>query len=95
MAPELVKFRADYSDKIIIKSYDLSKDGKVGRNYPVQMLPTQFFFSPDGTPYVPKDSTGRSYELVTNDAGEHTLTKHAGVLSYDDMVSIYNDLISR
>jgi len=95
MTPELVKFFEEYQDRILIRSYDLSSNPPI-REFPVSSIPTQFIFDASGAPFRPTNFVlGGSYELLTDDDGTHILTRHVGLLTYDDMVAIYNDMASR
>jgi hypothetical protein len=96
MLPDLVRFNDDYEGKMTVRSLNLSKHQGGAGDFPVSAIPTQFFFNADGTPYRPHGfAIGNSFELVTDDAGEHILTKHVGSLFYDDLVALYEDIASR
>jgi len=93
MLPDLVQFRDDYKEQMTVESFNLSTDPSAAGDLPVSMIPTQFIYNSDGTPYRPQTFTiGNSFELITNNAGDHILTKHVGSLFYEDLVSIYNDI---
>jgi len=95
MLPELVRFHNDYEGRMTIRSLNLSENPGAQGDLPVSVIPTQFFFNADGSPYVPTGfALGAFYELLTDEDGAHILTKHAGHLSYDDMVAVYEDLAS-
>jgi len=97
MLPDLVKFHDEYNEeKMTVVSLNLGKNKSGANGFPVTAIPTQFIFDADGSPYRPKNfATGSSFELITDDVGEHTLTKHIGSLFYDDMVTIYEDIIGQ
>ncbi|MCL2818488.1 MAG: hypothetical protein FWD41_01990 [Actinomycetia bacterium] len=95
MRPELVQFFEDYQQVITIRSFNLSSYPNAAEGFSVSAIPTQFFFNADGSPYVPRDlALGFPLELLTDAEGTHTLTRHVGALSYDDLVALHDDLVA-
>jgi thioredoxin 1 len=94
MRPELVQFHDEYEDRMIVQSLNISKFRSGMEGFPVTLLPTQFVFNADGTPYLPKGiAASLAYELVVDDTGSHIMTKHVGLMTYDEMVAVYNDIV--
>ena len=95
MAPELVQFHDEQSGRMTVRTYNLSTNPGIAA-FPIRVVPTQFFFNADGSPYRPQDfAIGGSFELVTDEAGTHVLTKHEGFMSADDMTVILDDMTAR
>jgi hypothetical protein len=96
MAPELVKFYDEYSDRMTIISLNLTDYPSGNGDLPVSAIPTQFFYKADGTPFVPKEfPLPSSWEFIKDDSDSHILTKHTGYLTYDDMMALYTDIASQ
>jgi thioredoxin 1 len=94
MRPELVQFHDEYEDRMIVQSLNISKFRSGMEGFPVTLLPTQFIFNADGTPYLPKSfSASTMYELVVDENDNHILTKRVGLMTYDEMVAIYDDIV--
>ena len=63
--------------------------------FPVQVIPTQFFIHPDGTPYEPSDEVAIQIPFThyTNkDSGEAVFTVHQGGLTEEQMLLILKDM---
>ncbi|MBN2851805.1 MAG: thioredoxin family protein [Clostridia bacterium] len=93
MAPVLKKLNAEMQGKAIIKFIDVEKNGEVLQYFPVQVIPTQIFYSADGTPYVPGENLEQAFDLYTyNETGEHALTVHRGRLTEEEMRHILTNM---
>ncbi len=55
MAPVLAALNQELRGKAIVKFVDVWKNTTASQEVPLQVIPTQFFFNADGTPYVPAD----------------------------------------
>jgi thioredoxin 1 len=96
MAQELGKFYDEYSNLMTIRSLSLSNNSAGVGDFPVSVVPTQFFYNADGTPYMPRNfALTQGFELVKDASGNHIFTKHSGLLSYDVMVSVYDDIANQ
>jgi thioredoxin 1 len=49
MAPILEELKVDYRDSFAVEFIDVWKDRDAGTEYGIKMIPTQIFFSADGT----------------------------------------------
>jgi hypothetical protein len=95
MAPELVKFHDVYGDRMIVVSYNLSHNPAV-EGLAVSAIPTQYLFDATGAPFRPAQfALGGSFDLITDENGVHVLTRHIGVLPFEEMVAIFDDMIGR
>lgn len=97
MAPTLVAINEKMQGKAIIKFVDIGKSREIAENYPISVVPTQIFFEPDGSPYVPSDRLVSNLGLVFDtydykDTGEHALTIHQGLLTEDEIDAILTDM---
>jgi thioredoxin 1 len=89
MAPVLKKVHEDLLGKAIIKYVDIDGQSKLASEYPVRVIPTQFFFNKDGEPFMPEESeTARMIIYTDKETGEHALTSHEGGLSEEQLISI-------
>lgn len=98
MAPDLEAFHAEYKEKATIQYYDVWEDPKLAADYPIQVVPTQLFFLPDGTPYDPGDrmnDSGIRFTLYYDrETDEHGLTAHVGILNKEQLELILADMES-
>lgn len=93
MAPTLKKVHKDMQGKAIIKYVDVDKFAEIASEYPVKVVPTQFFFDKDGNPYMPEDSeTSQMLIYTAKDTGDHVLTAHEGVLTEKQMLEILKEM---
>ncbi|MFA5527120.1 MAG: thioredoxin family protein [Peptostreptococcales bacterium] len=91
MEPILRELHAEYQGKVIIKYYDVWKDPSLAEGFPVQVVPTQFFFDQDGKPYNPLDTeTMLIYTLKTTN--EHVYTAHEGYMSKEMFLEIFKEM---
>lgn len=96
MAPILIKLNEELQGKAIIHFTDVWKHPEAGKDFPIQVIPSQVLINADGTPYVPSDSITSSisgfqmYSLKETD--EHIFTVHQGGLTEEQMRSILADM---
>ena len=96
MAPLLVELNNDLRGQAIVKFVDVWKNSKAPGNLPLEVIPTQFFFNADGSPYKPADEEAAArngfimYQL--RDSGEHVYTVHQGFLDKETMLKILKEM---
>ena len=92
MAPTLKKLNEEMQEKALIQYVDIEKFEEP-INLPIQVIPTQFFYNADGTPYVPGDDLGIEFTLYNaKDTDKHTLTVHEGLLTEEQIRTILKDM---
>ncbi|HIV99338.1 MAG TPA: thioredoxin family protein [Candidatus Ornithospirochaeta avicola] len=96
MEEDFEKFFAHYSDFITIKGFDAWKHPEINYYFPLQVVPTQFFFNADMTPFIPSESlveqiSGFAY-YTDKETGEVVYTVHMGALFYDEAVIIAEEM---
>ncbi len=93
MAPVLQSANADYQGKAIVQFLDVRKYPDAVGNFPVQVIPTQFFINADGTPYVPNEELGVEFILYrAKDTQQHVFTAHQGALTSEELDAILADM---
>ena len=93
MAPVLQSANADYQGKAIVQFLDVRKYPDAVGNFPVQVIPTQFFINADGTPYVPNEELGVEFILYrAKDTQQHVFTAHQGGLTSEELNAILADM---
>ena len=96
MRPDLEKAHQQMLGKAVIKFFDVWKKPELAADYPVRVVPTQVFFRADGSPYVPSEAViakGLNFSAYDHrDTGEHLLTVHEGILTYEDFELILQDM---
>ena len=93
MAPVLETMNAEMQGRAIIKFVNIGKNTNAADGFPIEVIPTQIFINPDGTPYVPGDDAKAQFILYAyEDTGEHAFTVHQGGLTEDEMRTILTDM---
>ena len=89
MAPVLQTLNAEMQGKAFIKFVDVWKYYEAAANVPIQLIPSQVIFNPDGTPYKPSgDVTNQigGFKMYSDqESGEHIFTVHEGGLTEEQM----------
>lgn len=89
MAPVLQTLNAEMQGKAFIKFVDVWKYYKAAANVPIQLIPSQVIFNPDGTPYEPSGDIANQiggFKLYSDqESGEHIFTVHEGGLTEEQM----------
>lgn len=94
MYPAMKAANEKYKGKAIIKFADVWKNRETAADMPLQVIPTQFFFMADGSPFVPSAALGKKYKFLMykDKEGKHTLTAHQGGLSESDFDEILKEM---
>ena len=93
MEPILESVSREMQGKASIHYLDIEKYPETAMQYPVQVIPTQVFFLPDGSPYMPDEQLGIPFTLYSSrETGEHVLTVHEGFLTEEQMKLIHSDM---
>ena len=96
MAPVLEKVHDDMQGKAVIQYADIWNSPQAAedsRNFPVQVIPTQFFYTADGKPYVPGEDIPVPFTMYSHkETKEHLFTVHEGGLTEEQMLLILKDM---
>ena len=94
MYPALEKTNAKYKGRAFIKFADVWKHRKAAGDMPLQVIPTQFFFTAEGKPFVPSEKLAKKFKFLMYEGkdGKHALTAHQGGLSEADFDEILKEL---
>lgn len=93
MKPEIQAAGEKLQDKGMIQMIDVWKYPEGTANFPIQVIPTQAFFLPNGAPYQPSAELEPYFDLYgDSETGEHVLTLHVGALSEEDILEIFRDM---
>ncbi len=94
MWPALKKVNEKYKGKAFIKFAEVWKNPKTAGDMPLQVIPTQFFFTAEGRPYVPSDKMAKRLKFIQykDKSGKHALTAHQGGLTEADFDEILKEL---
>lgn len=99
MAPVLVKLNAEMQGKAFIKFVDVWQYYEAAANVPIQLIPSQVIFNPDGTPYKPSgDMVAQigGFKLYSDEtSGEHVFTVHEGGLTEEQMRMVLAEMGAR
>ena len=96
MAPVLADLNQSLRGKAVVKFVDVWKNAAAGQDLPIRVIPTQFFFNADGTPYLPGDLAAaekNGFILYSHkDTGEHLLTAHEGGLTKEQLLAVLAEM---
>lgn len=93
MAPVLKKLNQEWQGKVIIKFVDVWKYPDAAADFPLQVIPTQFFFDAQGKPFVPSDPEGMQMIMYSlKDTQEHVYTTHQGGLTEEQFRAIFKEM---
>lgn len=93
MAPILREVNAEYQGRVIVVYGDVGRYPKLAEGFPLEVIPTQFFFTKDGKPYVPAAPNNLNMQMFMNkDSKEHKLTAHQGFLNKKQIQAIFKEL---
>lgn len=95
MAPVLKKLNEELAGQAIVRFVDVWKYQDAIGKFPVTIIPTQFFFNGDGTPYVPSEELQKELELeIQKDlsTGKHNYTSHKGGLTEEQLRRILSEM---
>ena len=95
MAPVLETLNAEWQGKAAVQFFDVWKYTDGVEDFPVQVIPTQVFFSADGTPFVPSESLQKQIGFTmysSRDTGEHVFTVHQGGITEEQMRQIFAEM---
>ena len=83
-----------YKGRAFVKYADVWKHRNTAGELPLVVIPTQFFFTSAGKPFIPskKLSARLKFSLYCDKAGKHALTAHQGGLSEADFDEILKEL---
>ncbi len=93
MAPVLKTLNERLQGLAIIKFVDVWKFGEAAKGFPVQVIPTQVFFTAEGKPYVPGEEVDIAFTAYNyRETGERAFTVHQGGLTEEQMLVILADM---
>ena len=96
MAPILLALNKELRGKAVVKFVDVWKNSAAGQEVPLEVIPTQFFFNADGSPYVPADeeaAAANGFIMYTmKDTGKHVYTAHQGGLDKETLLAVLKEM---
>lgn len=93
MEPILNELNKEYRGKAIVKFVDISKNEDAVKDFPIRVIPTQFFFNADGTPFKPKEDQKSNFTMYSSrEDDKHVLTSHEGQLNKNNFEKTLNDM---
>ena len=93
MAPVLKKLNKEWQGKVIVKFVNIRDYPNAADDFPLQVIPTQFFFDSKGNPYVPSDPEGMQMIMYSlKDTQEHVYTTHQGGLTEEQFRTIFEEM---
>lgn len=84
--PALAKLNAELQGKAIVRFIDISENRSATQGFPIQVIPTTFFYNADGMPFVPTEELGIDFEYHDQcPEGCTGLTSHQGRLKSEQL----------
>lgn len=95
MAPLLKKLHEEWQGKAVVQFLDVWKYGEAAKDFPIQVIPTQVFYTADGKPFTPSESLAQEiqFDIYSHkETGEHLFTVHQGGLTEEQMRKIFAEM---
>lgn len=95
MAPILKKLNEDFQGRAAVQFLDVWKYTEGLKEFPVQTIPTQVFFTAKGKPFEPSKKLAAKipFKMISErKTGEHTFTVHQGGLTEEEMRMIFAEM---
>lgn len=95
MAPVLETLNAEFQDRAAVQFMDVWRYTEGLENFPVQVIPTQVFFTAEGKPFEPSEELATQIpftQYTYKDTGEIAFTVHQGGISEDEMCLIFAEM---
>ena len=89
----LERINATYGDKVLIRSADLSQNPDAREGFPVQIVPSQFFYAAGGEPIPLLVNIGIPVSsFLAVDTEEPVFTAHEGPLTEEELLVILENM---
>ncbi|WP_083258711.1 thioredoxin family protein [Cellulosilyticum sp. I15G10I2] len=92
MAPVLEEVHETYQGKVLIKFVDVWKNTEAAKDFPLRVIPTQFFFNADGTPLTPENNQDKFILYSKKETTDHVYTAHEGPLSKEEFIQVIKEM---
>ena len=92
MAPVLEELNRTLQGKAVIKFVDVWKYPDLAKDYPLRVIPTQFFFDRDGKPFTPSDARFGMILYGDGDTKGHTFTAHEGGMTREQLLAVLAEM---
>lgn len=95
MAPILEKLYEEWKGKAVIQFMDVWTYQEGISDFPLQVIPTQFFFDDDGSPFIPSEKLQEEMDFImyqTKETGEHVFTAHQGTVTEEQVRKIFEEM---
>lgn len=95
MAPVLETLNAEWQGTAAVQFIDVWKYSDGVSDFPVQVIPTQVFFTAEGEPFVPSDDLAAEIEFILyseKTTGKHIFTVHQGGITEMQMRKIFAEM---
>lgn len=95
MAPVLETLNAEFQGRAAVQFMDVWEYTDGVENFPVQVIPTQVFFTAEGKPFVPSEELAAKipFDMYSmRDTGEHVFTVHQGGITEEEMRMIFAEM---
>lgn len=95
MAPVLETLNVEWQGRAAVQFMDVWKYMDGVEDFPIQVIPTQVFFTSEGKPFVPSDELASKIQFdmyADKNSGEHIFTVHQGGITEEEMRMIFAEM---
>ena len=95
MAPVLETLHDEWSGRAVVHFMDVWNYSQGLADFPLQVIPTQFFFDKNGEPFIPSKELQEEIEFTiyqAKDTKETVFTAHQGVITEEQMRKIFKEM---
>jgi thioredoxin 1 len=92
MAPVLEELNRTLQGKAVIRFVDVWKYPDLVKDYPLRVIPTQFFFDRDGKPFTPSDARFQMILYADKDSRQHAFTAHEGGMTREQLLAVLEEM---
>ena len=92
--PDFKSVQKNFASRATILYLDVERDRQMASTFPLQVIPTYFFYDKNGKPLVPSKKLAEQIEFtsVKSKDGKETWLLHMGMLTEDELVAILADM---
>jgi thioredoxin 1 len=95
LAPALETLNEEWQGRAVIHFMDVWSYNQGLEDFPLQVIPTQFFFDKEGMPFVPSEKLQEEMGFIMYEEKEtkrHVLTAHQGVVKENQLREIFAEM---
>ena len=88
MKPIMESVKEKTQGRAVLEYVDKAEQTDIAKDYPIKLIPTQFFVNADGTPYNGEKIEEKGFIKYHDEQGNHTATSHIGAFTEEELMEI-------